>query len=112
MILARESWPSVLADRSEVRGVFVGGCVDRGDGSRFRAKAHTHTGGQNAGYICVLAARRLSDRDLMLHELAHLLAGERGHTDTWRKWVLLIGGTLSSTASLRDYHKHSRTRHA
>lgn len=88
----------------EVPVVFVGGCKDRGDGSRFRAKAHTHEDGS----ICFLSARRLADRMLVLHELAHALSGV-GHTDKWRDKVLEIGGTLDAVPGLlKDYNKRTR----
>lgn len=83
----------VELQRPEVAGVFVGGCVARGDGSSFRHTAHSHTEGTHKGWICVRAARRLSERVLMLHELAHILTGE-GHTDKWRAKLLELGGTL------------------
>lgn len=77
----------------EVKGIFVGGCVDRGEGSRFRAKAHSHVKGKHKGYICVLSIKRLSCTALMLHEAAHIITG-LGHVDKWRKKLLEIGGTL------------------
>lgn len=82
----------------EFKGLFVGGCVDRGDGSSFRAKAHAHTGDSNKGWICVRAARRVGDTSkpnmLMLHEVAHLISGH-GHDDVWRKAAKSIGYRLS-----------------
>lgn len=82
----------------QVMGVFVEGCVDRGDGSRFRHQAHSHTSGHNKGWICVLSWRRLYNQDgkasaLMLHELAHILSGD-GHTDKWRKQLRELGGQV------------------
>lgn len=95
-----------------VAGVFVGGCVARGDGSRFRAKAHAHTQGEHSGWICILSARRLSSKMLMLHELAHIITG-CGHTDPWRECLLALGGTLDEVwegkdCILKSYHKRRR----
>src|SRR3990167_4507812 len=81
----------------EFKGLFIGGCVDRGDGSSFRAKAHSHTDDPNKGWICVRSAKRVGDFNkptmLMLHELAHLLSGD-GHTDKWRKVARSLGYRL------------------
>jgi len=80
------NWPP------EVR-VFIGGCSDRGVGSRFRAQGHTHV---DKPWICVLSPRRIylgeSDRPrrLMMHELAHHLSGQ-GHTDKWRAVMRDLG---------------------
>lgn len=91
----------------EVTGLFVGGCVKRGEGSRFHAKAHAHTDNPFMGWICVLSAKRLTDRMLMLHEVAHVITG-LGHVDAWRKKLLEIGGTLDATDSMKSYHKKVR----
>lgn len=82
----------------QVKGVFVDGCVDRGDGSRFRHRAHSHTEGRNKGWVCVLSSKRLYNAKgeasaLMLHELAHILSGV-GHTDKWRKQLRELGGQV------------------
>jgi len=90
--LKYEDRPEEL-QRPEVIGVFVGGCVERGDGSRFRRKAHAHTQGTHKGWICVLSAKRLVERMLTLHELAHIITG-LGHVDKWREKCLELGGTL------------------
>lgn len=84
----------------EVKGVFVEGCVERGDGSRFRAYAHSHINKQdsNKGWICVLSRKRLRTESgslgtTMIHELAHILSGH-GHDDIWRKKMRELGGTI------------------
>lgn len=90
------------------KGVFVGGCVERGDGSSFRAKAHAHNEQyvkigsskvmdengnpkewKHFGWICVRSAKRLYTRpgqpsNLMWHELAHILTPGHSHDDVWR----------------------------
>jgi hypothetical protein len=105
--LKRADWPACLLGHPKQRGIYVGGCVARGRGSSFRAKAHSHIHGQWFGWICVRSGARLSDDALMLHELAHILV-EQGHTDTWRKRLLELGGTLERTGSLRSYQKVKR----
>lgn len=92
----------------EVKGVFVGGCIERGEGSRFRAKAHTHFHGEFIGWVCVLSTKRLASRELMLHEAAHAITG-LGHVDKWRAKLLQIGGTLDEVPGLlKSYHKRER----
>lgn len=92
-------------DWPEVAGLFVGGCVERGAGSSFRAQAHAHTAGSHKGWICVRAHRRIYGQTrnefggwvatgrpsrLMWHEYAHILAGQ-GHTDRWRAVMRELG---------------------
>ena len=101
MILPRSSH---LTPHPELRGVFVGGCVERGEGSRFRAKAHAHISGSHQGWICFLSNKWLHVRELWLHELAHVIT-RHGHNSYWRKTLLEIGGTLDPVPGvLRSYH--------
>jgi len=107
-VIPRSSWPADLLRSFAVRGVFVGGCVTRGDGSSFRAKAHAHTSGPHKGWLCFRRADRLDCRALVIHELAHLVTGD-GHTDRWRAAVIRLGGTLDPVPGiLGDYNKQPR----
>lgn len=82
-IQPKSAWPEALR-HPEVRGVFIGGCVERGVGSSFRAKAQAHTHGARRGWVCFRSARWLGCRALLLHELAHVVTRE-GHTRSDRR---------------------------
>lgn len=82
--------------KSGFRGIFVGGCIERKEGSRFRAMAHAHYVrdekkelSKYGGYICVLSYKRLYKKNglpsnLLWHEIVHILTNH-GHDDVWRK---------------------------
>ena len=79
------------------RGIFVGGCIERKEGSSFRRKAHAHCWKDKKytdpyfGYICVRSAKRLYNSKgeaslLLWHELAHI-ATRNGHTKKFYLWL-------------------------
>jgi hypothetical protein len=86
--LTEEIW------KSGFRGIFVGGCIERKEGSSFRRKAHAHCfrketsiylGDKYFGYICVRSPKRLFMKNgkpslLLWHELAHIVT-QAGHGD-------------------------------
>lgn len=84
---------------------FIGGCYIRGEGSKFRAKAHTHFKEQ---IICFRSDKWIHRTDLLIHELAHAIT-KQGHTDKWRAKVLELGGTIEANDILRSYEKRKRS---
>lgn len=112
--LPRHLWPLELRQSFAVKGVFVGGCVQRKHFGKYSmAYAHAHHHSVNhEGWICFRDASHLSNHWLVLHELAHLVA-RQGHTAAWRKCLLKLGGTLDKIAGMRSYHpRERRKRHA
>lgn len=79
------------------KGVFYGGCVARGEGSSFRAKAHAHCFPQDPyhGWVCYRSAKRLHQRHLLIHELAHIIT-KNGHTRKFYKCVRRLGGRITA----------------
>jgi hypothetical protein len=108
---ARTGIAAELNDRGwPVAGVFVGGCVERGVGSSFRASAHTHWTGRFASWICVRSARRVLTETgqpsrLLLHEIAHVLAPKASHGS--RRFVAALASVGIQTDT---YSRAGRTR--
>ena len=81
--------------KSGFRGIFVGGCIERKEGSSFRRKAHAHCYKKEDkyfGYICVRSPKRLYMKDgkaslLLWHEMAHIVT--RASHGTRKFWVWL-----------------------
>ena len=67
------------------------------------------------GWICLNHETRVKNKRLMLHEVAHLIAGYKyHHGDVWRRALLKIGGTLKEfpiTKRFWSADMHRKTRH-
>lgn len=101
-------------DWPEVAGIFVGGCIERGVGSSFRAQAHAHTSKQDEhrGWICVRSGKRVTTDSgkpttLMLHEYAHIITGQ-GHTAKWAEVLTRLGAPAEAKRCRDRYAKRHR----
>jgi len=109
-------------DWTGCKGIFVGGCVGRGEGSSFRAKAHAHNDPVDAyfGWICFRSAKRLGQYHLypqqqvgigmpkyqyfdgqidkpsilLYHEYAHILTPKQCHAKAFRNTMAKLCGLL------------------
>lgn len=122
----RECVVEVPESMPEVAGIFIGGCVNRGVGSSFRARAHAHNNKRtksyfdiHEGWICIRSIARLGkyralaqddgstliviDKPsrLLMHEYAHILCPNHGHDDTWRRKMIALGQPIP-----KQYEKH------
>jgi hypothetical protein len=78
-------------DMPGVRGVFLGGCVANGIGTRLgngrrpHHRAHAHLGKEDPfhGWVCFQNPEFLQIPQLRAHELAHVTT-DQGHTAAWR----------------------------
>jgi len=82
--------------------VFVGGCVERGDGSSFRAKAHAHCypSDKHRNWVCIRSAKRLLTPAglpslLLWEEIAHcLIPFSNGHNATFYRKLKELSGVM------------------
>ena len=85
-----------------VVGVFIGGCVKRGDGSSFRRKAHAHcyTGYPYRGWICIRSPKRVYTdgtgqlSTLVWHEVGHIWrrSWTQKQVEAWARKMVKRGG--------------------
>lgn len=104
--------PRTTRFKVPLTGVHIGPtCVDGTefghavvDGKRQEVAAHAHTEGskRDLGMIC---AKTLSElRELLVHEMAHLVT-RTGHDDPWRRSVHRLGGKVEAAYRKRPRKK-------
>lgn len=130
MIIKPTAYPAFLRPHREViKGVFVGVCRWRYEltEGEFRSERslrmmkfpHAHNDVKRlAGWICIPSRAALKDRELMLHEVAHLYQPRQGHKQRWRETLVSIGGSLDHRPTGRGYsyqypgyHKETRDKY-
>ena len=99
-LLLKKRWPKYLRQFSELKFISIGECRygwplglnedAHAHGSRLKRDNHCF------GTICLRRPEYLNHRNIMIHEVCHLMFGSYGHNDKWREWVLAYGGTLES----------------
>jgi hypothetical protein len=91
-IIPKNQWPKYLLNFKEIKAIYYGGCPN--NLLLNKQLAHIH----RDGIICLRYKYYIRIKYLILHELAHILAGSdrlnRWHTNKWRKSLLKLGGTL------------------
>jgi len=114
--------PAYARMYEELKGVCIGGCIatEYGkdeDGKAWSATvsnkevfAHAHNYIDDVwfGFICSPHKRLLTNKWCLLHEVAHLIVHDEGHTKKWKETVVSIGGSIKQKSitwkyRLRDY---------
>ena len=110
--------PAYARKYEELRGICLGGCIRYGWEKNWpgvpwpRRKvgpqaAHAHPVGDREffGWICSPYRFILTNKRLLLHEIAHLIVeddkGSVGHSKRWKEAVIEIGGSLEEVRLTR-----------
>ena len=96
--------PEVNVEDANKRGirVFVGGCVERGDGSSFRrrAHAHCHPDDKHRNWVCIRSIKRLLTPTglpslLLWEEITHcLIPYSNSHNATFYRKLKELSGIM------------------
>ena len=115
--------PSYARMYEELKGLSIGGCISTEYGKdnegkdwssrkinneRDFAHAHSYLEDPWYGWICSPHKTLLTNKWCLLHEVAHLIANNEGHSKRWKETVVEIGGSLKPKSinwlyKLRDY---------
>lgn len=104
LIKNRKKFPAIVQQYQCLKGISIGGCVDKKNriGQGIIAHAHSakvqysRSSHKFCGWICCSHKKDLT-RDTLLHEVAHLLAASRAsHGKQWLSKLVEIGGDFIS----------------
>ena len=91
-----------------VWGVSAGSCIagEQWYDKRYHIEGHAHYVGPWRGWICLPDTDRIVTPPgrptlLVLHEVAHLMAGNKGHGADWREALIGLGGKAEANRYLR-----------
>jgi hypothetical protein len=105
-ITKRKDLPKCVRRFKQLKGICVGGCVDKSEGIRQDHIAHAHSCTKKyKGWICLRYRYQLRERLTLLHEVAHLIVDSPKalpHGKEWKKTVVDIGGTFKSYRYIRN----------
>jgi len=96
IITNRAKFPECIQQFTQLKGICVGGCIadilDKED------TAHAHYTDPFHGWMCLRFKYYLKQELVLLHEVAHLIAGpgKLPHGKRWKETVVKIGGTFKS----------------
>jgi len=117
--------PAYARKYEELKGICIGGCVVKGYGKNYDgqqwysrridekevAHAHCVSAGVWFGWICSPYKLILTNKWLLKHELAHLIAEDEthkiGHTKKWKETLLMIGGSLDAKSLTKKWEFQS-----
>jgi hypothetical protein len=103
-------YPEWVRGFSEVKGIYVNGCVSDGawedvtphkdqlPGEQALAHAHNSTWDDYSGWICLNNEYDRHNKYLLLHELAHILTPGCDHNNRWRRKLVELGGNFGVEA--------------
>lgn len=97
-ILKKQFVPPFLAQFPEFKGACIHECIGGNHLPRFvLAESHVYPKDAFRGWICFKNLFCLLDKQLLIHEMSHVLTDyNQGHSDAWRAKVLELGGHLNS----------------
>jgi len=114
---------NLIDEEGVIWGIYVGGCIDErvAWGIWEGAAAHAHNDRKSPwfGWICILHARDVltptgKPSNILLHEYAHLLAPDVGHTAKWKRIVTELGAAkeIERTMRLNEANKQAGSKRA
>lgn len=94
-----------------VLGIHVGSCV-HGCFLGLDVVAHAHTDPTDDfhGWLCFRDTKVMKNKNVCLHELAHLESGQYYHNKKWRTKLSELGGSLEEDSLIKSYVPLKRNR--